>query len=145
MPAANGRLSSTYGLPRRLVAIPAPSLSATATTSSRAALAPWPTSSATLLPEDRTRAASARSSFAGITRGRRYSAAVFTTPCSALAFGAGAFCTSCGTMTTAGDLVAIALRKARSITIGTWSGLATIWWNWAATSANSVDRSISCM
>ena len=60
-PAANGSDSSTYGLPSRLVVMPAPRRSATATTSSRAPRAPWPTSRATRRPALSTSAAARRS------------------------------------------------------------------------------------
>ena len=145
VPATNGCVSSTYGLPSRLVVMPAPSASATAITSSRACRAPWPTNIATREPASSTAAADANSVSAGRTREADQAGAVTTMPCccgrSATAF----FRTSCGTITTAGARPVRAARNARSSTIGSCSAELTNCENPAATSLTSAARSISCM
>ncbi len=79
-PVWNGSDSSRSGLPSSDTVMPAPSRSATASTSSTASAAPCPTSIATCSPASSTRAARVRSSSAGSTRDLPATAAVCTTP-----------------------------------------------------------------
>ena len=144
-PQLVGSVSSTNGLPSRLVVTPAPSRSATARTSCSASRIPCPTRSATRSPALRTSAAACRSTRCGSTCGRRQPTAVGTTPWVVPpGSGSAAVWTSCGTTTTHGDRVASAVRKARSSTIAACAGATTVCTNCAATSLNRVCRSISC-
>ena len=71
-PVTNGRSSASTSLPRSALATPAPSRSATSSTSSAAPRAPCPMRIATFSPSFRISAACSMSRSCGSTRGRVY-------------------------------------------------------------------------
>ncbi len=80
-PVTNGRSSGTAALPSSALATPAPSLFATAITSSVASRQPAPTSMATFLPSFRIFAAACRPAISGTLLSAGKPTPVWVVPC----------------------------------------------------------------
>ena len=143
-PVTHGRSSGSTSLPSSALAAPAPSRSATWLISSTQPRAPWPTSSATLLPPLRISAACRSASGAGVAVGSvrpRLDGTCLKACCGGVYSRSK---TSDGKIRQVGARSVSAIRMARSIRLGNCSGTVHICTYSLQTSLNRLSRSTSC-